>query len=486
DPEDQTARRLLPRQNPDLRGLGPREPARHPAPPQPRQGHPDHPAQEGRRRRGDARLGRAARGRSRPQGAHPATSRPLPAPARRVRDAGGRARPLGARRRRGESDHRRHREGEGRRGGRQGQVYSDGRDQAQRAPGGRGHPRLRDRPRRAHHPARRGELVAHPGAGHTQEPRGDPGALPQGARRRGALRRAEGPDERRPPLPPEEVPEREGRHQRGELRRRRDRHGLRRRVRGQREDVHDAAARPRHPYGHREDRAPVARLRGLYAAPPPLLDRGADEPLHLVLDRGLRGGRAAGVPPRPARQRPDGRAGGRDRAPDPQLHPVLGVFERLPRLRADRRPRVQLRLPWPHRRHPDAPARGYRQARPGLAALRVLAVRGVLPGLSRQDQHPRGPHPPARQGRPPQAGQGNPAPEARPRERRDAGDGQDVLRPEALREGPEAGQGRPVALRPRRQDNRPPRAARRLDGRQGPEAHPEAILQGVVEGGAGL
>jgi L-lactate dehydrogenase complex protein LldF len=34
----------------------------------------------------------------------------------------------------------------------------------------RGNPRLRDRSRGAHHPARRGELVAHPGAGDPQEP----------------------------------------------------------------------------------------------------------------------------------------------------------------------------------------------------------------------------------------------------------------------------------------------------------------------------
>ena len=49
----------------------------------------------------------------------------------------------------------------------------------------------------------------------------------------------------------------------------------------------DGPADARHPHGDREGHPDLAGLRGLYAAPAPLLDRRADEPLHLVLDRGF-------------------------------------------------------------------------------------------------------------------------------------------------------------------------------------------------------
>ena len=62
-------------------------------------------AQARRRRRGAARLGGAARGRPRDQGAHAAPPRRLPAAAGRVRDARRRAGPLGARRRGGQPHH---------------------------------------------------------------------------------------------------------------------------------------------------------------------------------------------------------------------------------------------------------------------------------------------------------------------------------------------------------------------------------------------
>ncbi len=100
-------------------------------------------------------------------------------------------------------------------GGRQGQVHSHGRDQAQRAPGARGHQGLRDGPRGAHHPARRGDLIAHPRAGDPQEPRGDQGAVPEEARRARPLRRALRPGRGGPPVPAREVPEGEGRHHAG-------------------------------------------------------------------------------------------------------------------------------------------------------------------------------------------------------------------------------------------------------------------------------
>ena len=48
-----------------------------------------------------------------------------------------------------------------------------------------------------------------------------------------------------------------------------------------------SAAGPRYAHGDREGHPGLAGLRGLHAAPPPLLDRRADEPLHLVLDRGV-------------------------------------------------------------------------------------------------------------------------------------------------------------------------------------------------------
>ena len=48
-----------------------------------------------------------------------------------------------------------------------------------------------------------------------------------------------------------------------------------------------SAAGPRYAHGHREGHPGLAGLRGLHATPPPLLDRRADEPLHLVLDRGV-------------------------------------------------------------------------------------------------------------------------------------------------------------------------------------------------------
>ena len=62
-------------------------------------------------------------------------------------------------------------------------------------------------------------------------------------------------------------------HQRGELRGRRDRHRLRRGVRGQRAHVHDAARGARDRDGDREGAARVARPRGLPAAPAALVHR---------------------------------------------------------------------------------------------------------------------------------------------------------------------------------------------------------------------
>ena len=101
---------------------------------------------------------------------------------------------------------------------------------------------------------------------------------------------------------------------RRQLRRRRDRHPRRRRVRGQRPDVPDPARGARQRGRHREGRADLARPRRVPAAAAALVDRRADEPLHLDLDRGHARRRTAGGARRPARQRPHPRARRRGRA----------------------------------------------------------------------------------------------------------------------------------------------------------------------------
>ena len=66
---------------------------------------------------------------------------------------------------------------------------------------------------------------------------------------------------------------------------RRDGHDRRRRVRGQRAHVPDAAARAGHADGDREGAAGVAGPRGVPAAAAAVLDRRADEPVHVAVDR---------------------------------------------------------------------------------------------------------------------------------------------------------------------------------------------------------
>ena len=100
--------------------------------------------------------------------------------------------------------------------------------------------------------------------------------------------------DRRAHPPARGVPARPGRRLRRQLRGRRDRHARRRRVRGQRPDVPDPARDPDHRHGHREGRAHLARPRGVPAAAAALLDRRADEPLHLDVDRRHARRRAAG------------------------------------------------------------------------------------------------------------------------------------------------------------------------------------------------
>ena len=129
------------------------------------------------------------------------------------------------------------------------------------------------------------------------------------------------------------------------------------------------------------------------------------------------------VPPGPARQRPDRRAGRRDRPAGAALHPLLGLPERVPGVRAHRRPRLRLGVPGPDRRGAVAAAdRGGGQRVP---AVRVVAVRRLLRRLPGEDRHSLAAGPPAR---PARRGGGPGAPGAQPggghHGRRLLGDGQ--------------------------------------------------------------
>nr|BFF01884.1 hypothetical protein GCM10020241_35590 [Streptoalloteichus tenebrarius] len=95
------------------------------------------------------------------------------------------------------------------------------------------------------------------------------------------------------------------------------------------------------------------------------------------------------------------------------LHPVLGLPELLPRLRADGRAGVRVGLPRADRGDPHAATAGRPLPPPaGLAALRVVVVRRVFRGLPGAHRHPQGPGAPAvprrgRQGRPVAGGGGD-------------------------------------------------------------------------------
>ena len=287
------------------------------------------------------------------------------------------------------------------RGGRggEGQVDRHRRDQAQRGAGRFRRARRRDRPGRADHPARRRRAVAHPRARDPQEPGRDPRAVRARARPARPDRRAGRARRGRPRAPAGQVPVGPHGHQRRELRDGRDGHGLRVRVRGQRPHVHHAARGARDRDGDREARARLARHGGVRAAAAALVHRRADEPLHLVLDRGAAGRRAAGVPPRAARQRPHRRARRPGRSPGAALHPLLGLPERLPGLLAHRRARLRVRLSRADRGDPHPAARGPGEG--SLAAVRLEPVRRVLRGLPGRDRHP------ARAGAPALAGGGH-------------------------------------------------------------------------------
>ena len=123
--------------------------------------------------------------------------------------------------------------------------------------------------------------------------------------------------------------------------------------------------------GHREGAADLATTSTSFLQLlPRSLDRRADEPLHLDVDRRHARRRPAGGARRAARQRPHPRARRRGRPPGAALHPLLGLPQRLPGLRAHRRPRLRLGLPRPDRRDPQPAA-----ARAPTSETDVPAVR---------------------------------------------------------------------------------------------------------------
>ena len=143
---------------------------------------------------------------------------------------------------------------------------------------------VEDRPRRADRPARRTT------SRRTSWSRRSTATAPRSATSSsremadvtgGSHRRAAPARDGRPGTPAAQVPHRHGRGLRRELRRRRDRHPGRGRVRGQRSDVPDPAADPDHRHGHREAATHLRRPRGVPAAAAPLVHRRTDEPLHL-------------------------------------------------------------------------------------------------------------------------------------------------------------------------------------------------------------
>ena len=231
--------------------------------------------------------------------------------------------------------------------GRQGQVAGHRRDRPQRRRSRAvGVHARRDRPRRADHPARRRQVLAHPRAGDPPQPRAR-SATSSGARslgRRGLRRPA--------------------RARRGGARCTCARSSSRRRsasaARTSRvaETGHGGASSSRRATGACARRCPrcsspwsgieklaaaLARPRGVPAAAAALVDRRAHEPLHVALDRRAptATGRASSTSSCSTTAARDvladevGRAGA-------ALHPLLGVPERLPGLRAHRRPRLRL------------------------------------------------------------------------------------------------------------------------------------------------
>ncbi len=163
-------------------------------------------------------------------------------------------------------------------------------------------------------------------------------------------------------------------------------------------------------------------------------------------------------------------AGRRDRAAGAAVHPLLGLPQRLPGLRAGRRPCLRLDVPRPDRRHPQPPAARRRPRSSGrLAAVRVVPLRRLLRGVPGQDRHPVG------AGRP--AGPGRRRASRRPALRdgpRHEGCGRDVLLAAAARPG--------RAVLPGGHDAGPPLAAgHRLERRARRAGRAEGVVPRLVE-----
>ena len=143
--------------------------------------------------------------------------------------------------------------------------------------------------------------------------------------------------------------------------------------------------------------------------------------------------------------------------------PVQRLPQHLPRLRTHRRPCLPVGLPRPDRRHPDPATR--RRGERAVAALCLIALRrfllrDLLPG---QDQHPRGPDPPAGAGCPREARPRRPACLARSRGTGDEIPGPRLRRTVAVRARPEARPVGPAVPDAGRHDRAPAGPAGRLD-----------------------
>ena len=327
-----------------------------------------------------------------------ATSMSTSSSSRRPCSARGRRRPLGARRRRGERDRRRARRASGRDEVIKVKSLTTDEIGLNEALAARGHPRDRDRPRRADRPARATT------ARRTSSCRRSTSTgreIRELFRAHAARRRARRDDPRgagggRAALPARDVPARARRDQRRELRRRRDGHGLRRRVRGQRPHVHDAC------------RETLITVMGIEKVLPrfadlevmlQLLPRSSTgermNPYTSLWTGVTRGRRPAGVPPRPARQRAHAGARRPSRPRRAALHPLLARASTSARsTSATGGHAYGSTYPGPIGAILAPQLDGLERAR--RPPVRELAVRRLLRGLPGEDRHPVDPRPPAR------------------------------------------------------------------------------------------
>ena len=234
---------------------------------------------------------------------------------------------------------------DGRRAPRDAREVDAGRGDRAAPCAGRGRHRAgRDRPRRAHHPARRRDALAHHLAGDAPHPRAGLGAV-QGSSTvsRPQPRTSGAMVAERPARAAREVPHRRGRHLRRQLPDRRHRCRLHRHQRGQRRaHHHPAQASTSSPPGSRSWCRSHGARHGAAAPARPLGHRRRADPVHdlpLRPEAAGRRRRAGGDAHRPRRQRPLAMLGD-GLARDAALHPLRRLHEPLRRLPPDRRPRL--------------------------------------------------------------------------------------------------------------------------------------------------